>query len=169
MTKPTKNKIYDDYVTVTSSLDVILKKCLVNHMLIYNYSLQELYADSEISFKALMKKVRTHIRVKEITTYIDIALMSELYYQYKKFKKNIRIQKLITDIHYFTFISNGYNSKHLFVSPDRLTVRIRLFEDQGEFTLHEPLPELQENELIYFNISYSNAEDRYKISIHKTT
>lgn len=160
----TKSKIYDEYVHVSKDMDETLKRCLVNHMLVYNYSLQKLYDNPEVTFKSVLKDTINHTNFKGIAPIIHIALMNELYYQYKKFKRNIRVQKLITDLHYFTFISIGYASKNLEVNADRTVVKIK--DVPGELICDEPLPRIEDDTLIYFNISYSNAEDRYKVSIH---
>lgn len=158
--------IYNEYVIVTKDLDVSLKKCLMTHLVIYNFSLTLLYDNPEMTFKTLMKLITGYIEEKKIVSILELPLMNELYYQYKKFKKNIKIQKLVTDIQYFTFISKGYLCKNLVVSEDRQTIFINGFN--GHIELDIPLPEINQNETVYINLSYSTNTDKYKISVYKS-
>ena len=158
--------IYNEYVVVTSDLDVTLKKCFMNHLVIYNHSLGILYNNSEMNFKSLMKSVSSYITEKSITPILQLPLMSELYYQYKKFKRNIRIQKLVTDIQYFTFLCNGYECKNLLFNKEKDRIQIQGFT--GQIELSKPLPSISTDQAIYLNLSYSNIEDKYKLSVYKS-
>ena len=158
--------LYSEYIHVSADLDEALKRCFMNHLVLYNYSLSLLYDKPYSSFKDIMKQVDARIEEKNTTPIIHIALMNELYYQYKKFKRNIRVQKLVTDIQYFTFFSNGYNCRSMDVSEDRKSITLN--DLPGVITLDKPLPELNDEEVVYINISYSNAEDKYKISMYKS-
>lgn len=162
-----KNSLYNEYVQITPELDTVLKKCFVNHLLLYNQALTYLYKDEELSFKNLKKQILVYISEKNIKPIIDIALYNEIYYQYKKFKRNIKIQKLITDIQYFTFLCKNYVSKALIVSEDRKSIKFEDFE--GQILLNKELPTVDEEDLIYINISFSNIENKYMISVYKSS
>ena len=156
------NLLYSEYVKVTEDLDIALKKCFVNHLVIYNYGLNLLYHGPEMTFNNLKRSAITYIRQKNISPVLDLAIYNELYYQFKKFKRNIRVQKLVTAIQYFTFLLKGYQCKCLEISEDRST--ITFIGLPGVMQLTTPLPELNEEDIIYLNLSYSNQEDRYKLS-----
>jgi hypothetical protein len=163
-TRPMKTKLYSEYVDVSEELDKQLKRCFINHLVIYNYSLEQLLASPELNFKKLTKIVTEYVNSSKLTPVIDTAYMNELYYQYKKFKRNIRVQKKLTDIQYFTFITKQYKSKS--IKYDTTENRIHVTELSGYIQLTEPLPRLNQDDIIYLNLSYSNNEDRYRISIY---
>jgi len=162
-----RNNLYTEYVDITPDLDAILKKCFVNHLLVYNQALAFLYENEELTFKNLKKMIVAYIGERKLSPIIEIALYNEIYYQYKKFKRNIKIQKLITDIQYFTFLCKGYTTKSLTVSDDRKTIR---FDDfAGHIELKKELPPVTDEELIYMNLSFSNIENKYMISIYRSS
>jgi hypothetical protein len=135
-------------------------------MLLYNQALEYLHNDEELTFKSLKKQIIANLREKQLSPVIEIALFNELYYQYKKFKRNVKIQKLITDVQYFTFLSKGYITRSLVVSEDRKTITFEGFE--GSVNLQKELPEISEEESFYINISFSNIENKYMISLYRS-
>ena len=161
------NLYNEDVEVITPDLDVILKRCFVNHLLVYNQALSYLHKDEELTFKDLKKQIVKYIAEKKLAPVIEIALFNEIYYQYKKFKRNVKIQKLITDIQYFTFLCKGYTGRSLIVSDDRMTVRFEGFP--GEIKLKKELPTIGVEEPLYVNLSFSNIENKYKISIYKSS
>lgn len=161
-----RTNLYNEDVEITPDLDAILKKCFVNHLLVYNQALSYLHEDSEMTFKGLKKEIQKYITERELTPIIEIALLNEIYYQYKKFKRNVKIQKLITDIQYFTFLCKGYSTRSLIVSEDRLSVKFEGFP--GEIKLKKALPVASEENTFYVNLSFSNIENKYKISIYRS-
>lgn len=161
----TKVNIYYGEIVADKELDECLKKCFVNHLVAYNYSLSLIKEDYNIDFKTLKDKVYIHVKEKAIEPVIFPALMNELYYQFKKFKEGIKTQKLITDIQYITVITNGYVNKILNI--DRNLKEISFFNMPGKFTLITPLPLVIDVSPLYFNISYSNITDSYMLSIFK--
>jgi len=160
-----RNSLYSEYVDVTPDLDKMLKKCFVNHLLVYNQALSFLYQDETLTFKNLKRLINDYISEKKLSPINDTTLYNEIYYQYKKFRRNIRIQKLITDIQYFTFLSRGYRTRGLIISNDRKVIYFKGFP--GRINLNKELPEISKEDLIYINISFSNIENRYRISIYK--
>lgn len=161
-----RNNIYNHDVDISPDLDTILKKCFVNHLLVYNQALTFLHRDGELTFKSLKKEIVKYIAERKLSLIIEIALYNEIYYQYKKFKRNVKIQKLITDIQYFTFLCKGYTARSLIVSDDRMSVKFEGFP--GEITLKEQLPVIAEEEMVYLNLSFSNIENKYMISIYRS-
>lgn len=161
-----KNNLYNEYVDISPDLDTKLKKCFVNHMLLYNQALDYLHKNEELTFKSLKKQIINHLKDKQLTPIIEIALFNELYYQYKKFKRNVRIQKLITDVQYFSFLSKGYTTRSLVVNEDRKSITFEGFE--GSIHLDKELPKINEEESFYINLSFSNIENRYMISIYRS-
>lgn len=160
----TNRYLYNEYVDVDEELDRHLKKCFVNHLIVYNYCLKLLYDNPELSFRIMKKQAVQYLQEQGIAPVLDVALFNELYYQHKKFKFNIRVQKLITDIQYFTFLLKDYNCKNFALTSDLSQIH---FEDlSGVLRLTKPLPPLPAETVVYLNLSYSNAEDKYKISIY---
>lgn len=162
-----RNNLYNEDVEITPDLDVVLKKCFVNHLLVYNQALSFLHKDEEMTFKNLKKEIIKYIAERKLSPIIEIALFNEIYYQYKKFKRNVKIQKLITDIQYFTFLCKGYSTRTLIVSDDRMSVKFDGFA--GEIKLKKPLPVIGADDPLYVNLSFSNIENKYMISIYRSS
>lgn len=162
-----RNNLYNEYVDISPDLDAVLKKCFVNHLLVYNQALSFLHKDEELTFKGLKKQIIKYIGEKQLSPIIEIALFNEIYYQFKKFKRNVKIQKLITDIQYFTFLCKGYSTRSITVSADRKTVTFDGFP--GQITLKKELPVVGEEEPLYVNLSFSNIENKYMISIYRSS
>lgn len=160
--------IYVEYIEVTDDLDAILKKCFINHLVLYNYALSVRYDNEDITFKNLKKKVMQHAKESNIRPIMDAALYNDIYYLCRKFSKNIKIQKLVTDIQYFTFLCKGYGSGNnkFTISDNRREIVFDLFP--GKIVLPTELPYVRDDELLYFNLSYSGVEQRYMLSIHTT-
>jgi len=158
------NKVYSCYLDVPESLDKKLKKIFMNHLVVYNHCLGVLCGNPETTFKGPKKQASQYVASKQIAPIFDLALYNELYYQYNKFKSNIRVQKLVTDIQYFTFLLKGYDAKNVHISADRK--KISFTDIEGCIELEEPLPTLSSEDITYLNISYSNQENRYKLSMH---
>jgi len=159
------NNIYSEYVEVSKELDSTIKKCFVNHLVLYNYALGLLYDSEDITYNTIKKKVAVYIEEKNLFPVLVIPLFNELYYQFKKFKRNIKVQKKITSVQYFTYISRDYTSKY--INIDTVNNEITFNEFEGKIILTKPLPEIEPNSQVYINISFSNAENKYKLSIHK--
>lgn len=157
------SNVYDEYVEVPESLSEVLLRTFVNHLNVYNYSLSILHKNNEISFKDLRKLIKSYLEINQVKPVLAIALFNELFYQYKKFKKFSRAQKRVSDIQYFTFLVTNDKAKEIVISQDRLSIT---FVTAGEsITLPKPLPPIG-NVPVYLNISYSNNEERYKVSLH---
>lgn len=159
------NKIYDEEVVVTSPLDALLKKTMVNHLLIYNHCLNTLYKDPEIDFMTLKRIANSYIEEKNLAPVIGSAMFNELYYQFKKFRKNVRIRKQLTDIQYLTFTVGGFDNNNFTYKTD--TKEIKLHGLEGSIQLEKPLPEMDGPSSIYVNLSYSNREDNYRLNVYK--
>lgn len=158
-------KVYDEQVEVAEELDVILKKTFVNHLLVYNYCLHCLYKDPEIPFHTLKKIATNYITEKNISPVIDSAVNNELYYQHKKFRKNIKILKQLTDIQYFTFTVGSYTNSIFTVSTCLTKIKIKGVD--GDIVLSKPLPVLDEEvKTIYLNFSYSGNENAYRVNLY---
>lgn len=160
-------KIYDEVVHVDESLDSLLKKAFVNNLLVYNYCLSVLYKNPEMSFQSLRKKAERYIDKENLYPIIKRALHNELYYQYKKFRLNVRSQKTLTSIQYLTFVINSYNNVCFTVNKDR--TELNLIELPGTIKLNTPLPELNgETDTVYVNLSYGTKDNAYRINMYST-
>ena len=158
------NNLYKGEINVSTELDEFLRSCFLNHLVIYNYFLEVLNKNPEFSYKVLKEKCFEYIVEKNITQYLGSPLFNELYYLFKKFKKNNKSAKALTDIHYITFFVTGYNNKN-FSKDGNLII---LKDAPGAITLLEELPEIDYTKgMIYFNISYSNNESKYRLSIYQ--
>lgn len=158
-----KKNIYQEDIIVSDKLDEYLKKCFLNHLIIYNYSLEILIKNPTIKFKDLKLKCYEFISKKKIIEFISSPFFNELHYQYKKFNnQNIKSGKTLTGIHYITFLVNSYNNKCFNKDNNRLTIN----NIDGFIELNKDLPEIiDSSKLFYFNISYSNQESKYQLSI----
>lgn len=159
----TRKNIYLADISVVGGLDAYLRKCFLNHLIVYNHSLEILINNPDIKFKDLKLKCYEYITEKNITEFMGSPLFNELYYQYRKFtQKNIKAGKTLTGIHYITFLVTGYNNK-CFTKEDN---KLFITGTDGYIELDKDLPKLDdENKMLYFNISYSNNESKYKLSI----
>ncbi len=158
-----RHNLYIADVTVDQKLDGYLRKCFLNHLVIYNHSLEILINDPGIKFKDLKLKCYEFIEQKNITEFMGSPLFNELYYQYKKFtEKNIKAAKTLTGIHYITFLVNGYNNKCFSKEGNKLIIN----GTDGFIELDQDLPELPDDKkMLYFNLSYSNQESKYQLSV----
>lgn len=165
MTLKMKNNIFNSELIVSDELDAKLKKCFIKHLVIYNYSIELMYKYPSITFKQLKSLIQKYIIDNEIVDYIGNPLYNEIYYQFKKFNKNIKSQKLVSDIHYFTFLVNGYNNKSFTIEKVNNITILTIKDFDGYITLNKELPKEYENSLLYFNISYSSFENKYLLSV----
>jgi len=158
-----KKNIYQASVVVNGRLDEYLKKCFLTHLIIYNHSLEILIKSPSITFKDLKLKCYEFITEKNITEFIRGPLLNELYYQFKKFnKQNNKTSKTLTEIHYITFMVNSYNNKCFSKEGNK----IFFIGIDGFIELDRDLPEIvDKTKMFYFNISYSNQESKYQLSI----
>lgn len=161
------NNIYKEEVIVSPEMDEHLRACFLNHLVIYNHCLSILNNNPDLTFKELKGICMSFIKEKGIIDYLSCPLLNELRYQYKKFKvKNIKTFKLLVNIHYLTFIIAEFNDK--VISKDRMTLRIHKID--GELTLKKDIPEINKTlGAVYVNLSYSNNENKYMLSIFSTT
>lgn len=65
-----------------------------------------------------------------------------------------------------TFITKGYKCKDIKMSEDKKKLSIRKLD--GYILLEKELPIVSEKTIMYMNISYSNIEDKYKLSIFES-
>lgn len=158
-------KIYDAPIKVTPELDGQLRKTLVNHLLIYNHCLEILYRKPETEYRHIKKLATTYVEEAGLSPVIWPAAHNELYYQYKKFRKNVRFRKLIKDTQYLTFLVAGYNNHNLQYNAQEQTLQIK--ELEGKILLEEPLPETDGSTPLYINISYGGLEGRYRLNVYK--
>lgn len=158
-----RQNLYKEDISVSDDLSSVLKKYLLNHLVLYNHTLEVLEKTPNIKFKDLKKIIYNYIIDKQIKEYISSCLYNEIYYLYKKYINNVKSQKCLTDIQYLTFYVNSYNNKNFNLVDNKI-----IFKNiEGHIELNKKLPELDENELFYFNISYSNNENKYQLSIYK--
>lgn len=155
--------LYKEEIFVSEELRVKLKQYFLRHLVLYNYTLDVLTKNPNIKFKGLKKIVSAYIKEKNIEDYIPNCLYSEIYYLYKKYTNNIMIYKSLLRIQYLTFYVKSYNNKFFNLVDNK----IRFKNTDGYILLNKELPVLNKNELFYFNISYSNNEDKFQLSIYK--
>ena len=158
-----RKNIYLADISVSDGLDAYLRKCFLNHLIVYNHSLEILVKNPDIKFKDLKLKCYEFISEKNITEFMGSPLFNELYYQYKKFKeRNIKSGKTLTGIHYITLLVNSYNNKCFSKEGNKIHIN----GVDGFIELNEDLPEnVEEDKMLYFNLSYSNQESKYQLSV----
>lgn len=157
------DQLYKENISISPELDESLKKCFLNHLVLYNYTLNILEKTPDITFKNLKKMVFDYIIEKDIVNYIGSSLYNELYYLVKKYKNNNKSHKQLSSIQYLTFYINSYDNKNFTLDGNKI-----FFKDfKGHITIEKPLPPIENNELIYLNISFSSNENQYQISVFK--
>lgn len=162
MTKLNSN-IYSETVTVDPGLSETLKRCFINHIVICNYALELMAKDTELSCKALQKEVAAYVEENNISPVLKKPLYNEVYYQHKKYRNNITTPKRVTNVQYFTYITNGISEKE--IAFDNVNNRLNITECEGFIYLEKPLPPLQEGVDIYVNLSYSAQKDSFRLTI----
>ena len=161
------NKIYDGELFVEEEDKKVLKRIFVNHLLIYNYSLGLLYDNPELRFEVLSRKVVDHIKQENVSPILRAAVHNEIYYQYKKFRRNVKVQKQLTDLQYFTFTVTSYNNTSFTMNKE--LDKINILGVDLEMELESQLPELGSIKMLYFNISYSSMIDKFMLSVHSVS
>lgn len=161
------NKIYDGELFIKEEDKKVLKRIFVNHLLIYNYSLGLLYDNPELRFELLSRKTVDHIKQEAISPILRAAVHNEIYYQYKKFRRNVKVQKQLTDLQYFTFTVTSYNNTS-FTMNEELN-KIKLLGVDLEMELENQLPKVGSTKMMYFNISYSSMKDKFMLSVHSAS
>ena len=106
-------------ITFNDDIKKIIKEALRNHVILYNHSLELLNKNPQLELKELKKQVFAYAKEKNYYPIIKDSLSIELYYLYKKFKRNIKHQKLITDIQYLTFILLKLTKKLIKITVDK--------------------------------------------------
>jgi len=160
-------KIYDETITVDQDLDKALKRAFVNSLLIYNHCLSLLYKNPELSFHVLRRQAAKYIDEQKLYPIVTRAVYNEIYYQYKKFRKNVRVQKTLSSIQYFTFIINDYENVCFTVNEDR--TEINIIELPGTIKLNKALPELtEEDKMVYVNLSFSTKDNAYRMNLYSS-
>lgn len=157
-------KLFDGKLFTDEETSKVMKKMFVNHLLIYNYALDILYNDPEISFRKYANLVKNHLDNNELEPIVKPALLNEVYYQFKKFRSNVRVRKQLTDIQYITFTVSRYVNDQLVISDDNTKLTIKGIE--ATFDLEYQIPDPGKRNFLYFNLSYSSTEDTFKLSVY---
>ncbi|EKD89663.1 MAG: hypothetical protein ACD_33C00014G0005 [uncultured bacterium] len=153
--------IYENEVIVDETFNKNIKECFINHLNIYNHALEISFNNPAMGFKEKRKLVNDYINNKNFNNIVIEAVYMELYYQHKKFIKNIKSQKLLTSIQYLTFINKG-----LIFDFINNTVKIKNID--GIIKLEKPITkEMLEGDR-YINFSYSGSDNKYLLKIVKT-
>ncbi len=158
-----KSNLYNEEVNISEDLDVTLKKCFLNHLVLYNYMLEIIEKDPYITFRKLKKVMQEYIQTKKIEEYLASSLYHEMHYLYKKYNNNNKSSKQLSSIQYLTFYINDYNNRNFTLEDNKITFS----NFKGYIELKKEFPVIVNKELIYLNISYSANENKYKISIYK--
>ena len=139
-----------------------LKLVMYNHLLIYNHILDLTRSNSiDLSSHAeQLKKVKEFINTFEVKKYVASALWNELYYMKRKFLKDRKNEKQLTDIQYLTF---RRGNKDLIIKGNTLTID----KISGIAMLPEDTNLELFNTAMFINISYSNNENRIKVKAFK--
>lgn len=150
-------------ITFNDDIKKIIKEALRNHVILYNHSLELLNKNPQLELKELKKQVFAYAKEKNYYPIIKDSLSIELYYLYKKFKRNIKHQKLITDIQYLTFILLKLTKKLIKITVDKeKNVKFSL----ANFLTDEEVNMLNEDDNEkFFNISYSPESDKFMLSV----
>lgn len=155
-------KLYDEYVEVNGELRDYLKDVMSNHVHIYNLGLNLLKNNPNLTFDQLKKQVRELIAEGSYQVYIEPILFNEMYYLFKRFKKNEATKKKVSGVGYLSFHTTRYTNE-LFVHNsfvDEFTMRNK----EGCIKLPKALPKLQHGK-VYLNLSYGGDTEKFKLSV----
>lgn len=147
-------------INISEEYDSLIKKCIKNHIILYNYALQLLHNDNTINVSALQKSVKLYINKNNIFPIIKLPLFIEIYYLHKKFKKGVKCQKNITDIQYMTFAINDLQNNCIKINIDKknvIDIKIADFFNYDEY-------EILNDTVRIINFSYSNKNNSYVLS-----
>lgn len=149
---------FESTLHISATLKNKLTRIFNMHTILYNYALGLYEADPEIQLADKLTKLNEYIAEHNITDYIHCALMLEMYYQHRKAKREIFKEKLLTDIGYLSFNSDG-----LTLSEDGKSLHIEGLEEdiRLETTMDT---ELFRNKK-YINLSYSFNQDSFKLAL----
>lgn len=157
-------KLYEESVLMDPETEATIKRVFVNHLLVYNLCLEYLQRHNEVTFYDLKKRATEIIAEKNIAPVVMSALLNELYYQYKKFSRQVKMKKTLTGIQYFTFTVSSVQNNNFTVGDDHREMEIVGLP--GKVRLPSPIPEIGDYDTIYFNLSYSNQENGFRLTIY---
>lgn len=161
-----KGKIWEGKVTASEEEIKIVKRILINHVLLYNYNLRLYNKDPYQRLESITSKTFKYAKVKCISPIIEPAIHNELYYQYKKLRKNVKLQKQFTDVQYITLVSRELDNTMFSLNKEGTEFVIK--SNDLVFHLEEPaIIDNPEKSLLYFNLSYSPSEESFRLNIHK--
>ena len=156
-------EIFKSDLTVTPKTREILLKVFRNHLTLYNQALKYLTDNPDISLKDF-KKCVLEITSKFEGEMVYPSLGTEHYYLYRKHKKNIKFQKLVTSVQYLTFVVSD-EKKFKFLKFDRQAKTVEITGNSLTMNYEGDLPELNPRKRNFVNIGYSSEEDKFKISV----
>lgn len=157
-------KLFDGELTADKDTRDTLKKVFVNHLLVYNYALEILYNRPDIPFNRYANEVKNYLDETELDPIIKPALLNEVYYQFKKFRSNVKVKKQLTDIQYITYTVSRYSNDQLEVFDNNTKLLLKGIDTT--FDLEYPIPDNGNRNFLYFNVSYSSVEDTFKLTVY---
>ena len=157
-------KLYIGEAVVSEESRTTLKALFENHLHIYNYALDQLSKNPEIKFQLFGSLVGKYIEQEQLFPVLKPAIHNELFYQYKKFRRNVKVKREKTDIQYVTATITGYSNNSLTFEDYLMT--ISLLGLNCSLTVSKSLPRLEPNKLYYYNISYSSLTDSFIVTVH---
>lgn len=160
----TTNKLYSATVVPKDGLGDTLKRLSLSHLTIYNHALEILRARPDIWQHDLQTQVVAFVEINNIPCLNMHAVRNELYYLYKKFRKQRTSQKHVTSIQYFTLILR--NLKTGFAVLDETRTKLKFAGHDGYLELPAPMEEIHHTgKVFYMNLSYSTTADQFVLSL----
>lgn len=162
------NKLHETEVLVSEKDRSTIKKILLNHIGIYNYALDTLQKNPDYGLPQLNWRANRFAKDNNIEPILITAIHNELYYLYRKFSRNVRGKKRLSDIQYLTLSNTNLDNSRFCMSEDGKTFLIKEHDIVLELVepyIHEPM---EKEHLYYFNISYSSSEDKFQLTAYRS-
>lgn len=160
-----REHLYSGELSLTTEDVDKMKAVFRNHLIIYNKALNELYKDRDIDMRSYLNRMNKEIKSSKYTPVLSNAIGNEIYYQWRKFNRNFRSKKQLTDIQYITLTGSSYVNEDFEVSEDGKFITLKEIGVVLELDGHLPEPE-SDMELLYFNVSYSSLEDGFRLTVY---
>lgn len=155
-----KKNLLSKHITLSETYDSLIKECMKNHVVLYNYALSLLHDDNYISLRTLQNAVKSYIFQHNVYPIIKSSLFIEIYYLYKKFNKGIKNQKNITSIQYLTFVINNLQEEYIKININKKEIVMLKIVDFLDYDEYISL----NNKVKFINLSYSNKNNNHVLA-----
>ncbi len=159
-----KTFLYKETVQVTEELHQFLKNEMIQTNQLCLHAVNLLEKNSMLTVSQIKREIKNYIKQNNIKVYFISALYNALYMTQKRFQQNRSMNLSVGKIHFLTLIVNKYQNRLFTVNET--TKQIKFSDHAGYLTYPGTLPNLTDNESIYWNMSYSPLLDQFQLTLH---